>query len=299
MAAVWRSSASSSASLGGDPVVTKPTGTVDGDLLIAEAVVSTGGSITPVAGGAAWILHGSSLGASSPFWWKIALSEPASYTFTVPGGTAGSNVSISRFDGHHPVSPIDAVSGITNTLQTVIIPTLTSLGAGRLLYQAVMKLNAGNWTPPGTAAERFDAAGGVGLVAAGGDETVGAGATGSRSWACTIAGGNGVGYMAAIAPAPPEEGTFAGTYDFSGSGFTGAAGEGQGTFVGGYDFAGTSFVGVAGEPSAYGAFNGGFDFTGSGFVGSNSTPGEGGRWTPGGRDRFTARRTPKNRRRSR
>lgn len=92
----------------------------------------------------------------------------------------------------------------------------------------------------------------------------------------------------------PEEGTFTGGYDFSGS-FTGEAGEGSGTFDGGYDFTGL-FVGEA-PGVASGSFTGGYDFTGS-FTGSAPTPVPGGIIVPGGRERFTARRTPKNRRRT-
>lgn len=92
-------------------------------------------------------------------------------------------------------------------------------------------------------------------------------------------------------------GTFAGAYDFAGSGFDGAAGPGEGQFAGAYDFAGSNFVGVAGAPSAYGFFNGHYAFDGSGFAGSAPAPPP--PFTPGGSNRFTARRTPANRRRSR
>jgi hypothetical protein len=319
MAASYQAFAHRSETLGGDPVVTKPTGTVDGDLLIAIGILSGAGTITKPD--ASWNTHANSQGAGAPLFWKIASGEPANYTFAV-SSTFTSQILIVRVSGADLTTPIDVASGLVVASGTaaIVIPSVTPSGANNLLLQLCVKLQNTTYTPPGTAAERFDATSATqSAVSAGGDEIVGAGATGTRTWTAAATGGFSVGYMLAINPAPPGSGSFTGTYDFSGSAFTGEAGPGVGSFTGGYDFSGAGFDGEAGP--GVGSFSGGYDFSGSAFVGSAAggvgvflggydfsgsdftgvAPPPGGDYlfTPGGRDRFTVRRTPKNRRRSR
>lgn len=277
MVAVWQSVAYNSRTLGADPVVTKPAGTVDGDLLIAVGVAGGTDTITAQAGGAAWIAHPDSISTTYPLWYKIAASEPADYTFNT-SGTANSIVVISRWTGFNPAAPFDAVAGINGTALNYVIPSVTSAGPNRKLAQMGARVTASiTFTGPASQTERWDAnAPSASFTTAGGDEVVGAGATGTRTWTASASNNPGVFYSLAIAPIPPKEGTFTGGYDFSGS-----------------------FVGEA-PPVApgEGTFTGGFDFTGS-FTGSAPVPGDGGGIVPGGRERFTARRTPKNRRRTR
>lgn len=295
MTAQWRGTAIRSAQLGGDPTVDiSGLGIIDGDQLVAIAAASAGATITMDA---AWTLRGESLGTNLRIWTRTASSEPASYTLTVPGATAASLISISAFYGQHASTPIDFITAVSNTVATLVIPQGTSLGANRLLAQMLVKGNGGTFTPPGPPpTERYDTLSATqNFVHAGGDEIVGSGATGSRTWTASIASGIGFGVMVALAPAPPKEGTFTGTYDFTGTGFTGEEGPGEGSFTGGYDFAGGPFVGEAPGISS-GAFTGGYDFAGA-FTGQAPNPTGLGDIYPGGRDRFTARRTPKNRRR--
>lgn len=272
MVAAYRSHAQASGLTGAAAVVTKPAGTVDGDYLVA-VIVTSATSITPPAG---WSSPSWSLGGQIPAFVRAASSEPADYTFTPVGGiTPNTGVVIVCVRDRHPSAPIDAGAGVT-AISNLVMPSVNSAGANRLLMQVIKKASAAcTWTPPGTATERFDAVVSS-FSGAGGDEVVGAGATGTRTWTPTNITQAGVGYIMAFAPIPPGAGTFTGSYDFSGS-FTGAAGPSEGTFTGAYDFSGTGFTGVAPPPVP---------------AGTN-------RWTPGGRDRFTARRTPKNRRRSR
>lgn len=104
----------------------------------------------------------------------------------------------------------------------------------------------------------------------------GGGGGGRSTLGTSVSGGAGTRGVVVLTYVAAATGTFTGVYDFSGSGFMGQAGPSQGQFAGSYDFSG-SFTGVAPPP----------------------TPSGGNRWTSGGRDRFTARRTPKNRRTSR
>lgn len=293
MVAAYQSMAKGFADSGNPVTVTKPAGTVAGDRLYAVGVTSAA-SIT--SSGGLFTEHAESLGGQVPLFVRTAgASEPANYTFNQVGGVFPLIcILIVRVSGWLDE---DDVSGHT-TGGNIVLPSVTSDGPGRLLLQLLVKASGTNtWTPPGGVTERFDNP--TPISAAGGDQIVGAGPTGTRTWTPTAADG-AVGYMMAIQSVPPEEGQFTGAYDFAGSGFVGAAGPGEGEFTGGYDFAGSDFTGQAGAPSAFGAFTGSYAFDGSGFTGVAPTPPfGGGRWTPGGRDRFTARRTPKNRRRSR
>lgn len=272
MVASYRSHEQASGLTGGSAVVTKPAGTVDGDYLVAVCVTSAT-SITPPAG---WSSPAWSLGGQLPAFVRAASSEPASYTFSPVGGvTPNTGVVIVCIRDRHPSAPIDNAGSVSD-ISNLVMPSITSAGPNRLLMQIIKKASAAcTWTPPGGTTERFDAVV-TSFSGAGGDDIVGSGATGTRTWTPTNTTQTGVGYVIAFAPIPPGAGTFTGAYDFSGTGFTGQAGPGEGTFTGAYDFSGSGFTGSAPSPPVTGT-----------------------RWTPGGRDRFTARRTPKNRRRSR
>lgn len=198
MTATYQSFAGNSRNLGADPVVNLPSGTVAGDLLIAVCLASAGGW-TPPAG---WTEHASSLGGASPLYTKTATgSEPSTYTFVTTNATANSNAVIVRVSGQ---GGVDAAGG-TSTSGNLVIPSVTSSGADRLLLQVVAKLANTTFTPPGGTTERFDS-----LIttqsygAAAGDVVVGSGAAGSKTWVPSAGSGIGVGYALAIAPVPPQ-----------------------------------------------------------------------------------------------
>lgn len=298
-----RSVAHAAATLGGDPVVAKPTGATTGDWFVAVAVNAAAATWTPPAG-QGWTQPAGSLGGQCPIWLRAVDSDDTArtdYTFAVSGA---SNNIISLACIKNTLG-FDEAKGYLAGSGNAIIPTATSAGADRFLFQMAFRTGTTSFTPPASALpELWDTTvGPSNYTTAGGGETVGAGATGTRTWVPANSTGGVVGYMVLFTPVPPEEGTFSGSYDFTGSGFTGDAPvvpPNDGTFSGGYDFSGSSFVGVAGAPSAYGSFNGGYDFSSDGVSGfTGSAPSDGEPFTPGGRDRFTVRRTPKNRRRSR
>jgi hypothetical protein len=232
---VWQSFSHASTSLGADPVVAKPSGTVDGNLMIASGVAGGGGVLTAPAG---WTqLLGSFL------WWKIASGEPSNYTWTLSGATTTGLIVIDRFTFHDP-SPIDVVQGVSapNGTLNIVIPSVTPTGANRLLFQTVARAAASaSFTPPGTAVERRDAAAPTALLSdAGGDEAVGASPTGTRTWVPSTSSGQALGFMVAIKPLLPESGSVSGAASTSGS------------FAGSH----TSEGSVAGAVSTAGSFAG-------------------------------------------
>ena len=304
MTASWRSVSIGTGLTGADVTVAVPSGTVDGDLLVAMGAATASTQFSTPTG---WTLHGATINLFHPLWTRTANSEPANYTF-VTTGTGNAMVQIVRIDGW---ASIDAAAGVVGT-GALVIPSVTSAGAGRRLMQMANKTNAvTTFTGPGSQTERYDAQTAGNYTYAGGDEVVGSGATGTRTWTPAAGGATGCAYMLAIAPAPPGSGSFSGAYDFTGTGFTGEAGPGAGSFSGGYAFDGSGFTGEAGP--GVGTFTGSYDFSGNDFVGSAAggvgvftggfdfsgdftgvapppVPGGDTPFTPGGRNRFTARR---------
>lgn len=271
--------------------VNVPTGTVSGNLLVCYIICSANTVITPVESG--WTTDVTAAGIRS--YSRVAGgSEPASYGFTRASNLNAIQGVMVRGQGSHPTTPVQTVGGSAGgSGTTTVLPSLTVTDGFTLLQICNVQANT-TYTPPAGPTELFDQTFATqSFASAVGREIVGAGATGTRTWSH----GTGVraGVMYAIRSAPPEEGSFSGGYDFAGN-FTGEAGPGQGSFAGGYNYAG-AFVGSSG--GANGAFVGGYNFAGQ-FVGQAPTPApESGLWTPGGANRFTGRRTPANRRRSR
>lgn len=197
MPAAWQSFSANSETLGNPCVVAKPAGTVDGDLLVAHVFATNGiaNAPTPPAG---WTLEATE--GSHRLYSKKAASEGASYTWANQTG-AGCVVLIDRFNGQATSNPIESIQGASGSAGSVTLPSVTTGGGGRLLWASVITYNVTNThTAPATTTKRYDAAdSGARSQVTGGDETVGAGATGTRTWTNGNAASNPVGFMFAIA----------------------------------------------------------------------------------------------------
>ncbi len=93
--------------------LTKPSGTVAGDLLIATLYFEDSGSPDPITPPSGWTAL-SSIDRASPVtqygrqYYKLAGgSEPANYSWTL-GLSANGQASMARFTGVHQTTPIDA-----------------------------------------------------------------------------------------------------------------------------------------------------------------------------------------------
>lgn len=81
-------------------VINKPTGTVDGDLMLAFCYNDKGTSPEPFTAPAGWTVFADSItddvatGWVTTIFWKIAASEDASYTFSNPGSARNSGAII-------------------------------------------------------------------------------------------------------------------------------------------------------------------------------------------------------------
>lgn len=196
MAIVVASQTSVYQTLANSITFTKPSGTVDGDLLLALVYADTL-TVTPPAG---WTSEASSSGLF--LFSRVASSEGASYQFTT--GFGNNNGTITRVTGASTTSPVAASDLYLNASATsAVLPSVVAGAAGSGLIQMVMVRTAGaaTWSPPGTATEAYDAdATGGGFRAAGGHETVGAGASGTRTWTSTASADYVMGAIFAINP---------------------------------------------------------------------------------------------------
>jgi hypothetical protein len=122
----------------------------------------------------------------------------SSFTFTRATNLVNpAVVVIDRFTGAGSIQAAD-IAGGTGT--TIVLPSINA--AAGFLWQSVNRVSGtSGWTPPGTATERYDlTSGGSAAQCAGGDETVAAGATGTRTWTSTS--GNSRGSIISINPIP-------------------------------------------------------------------------------------------------
>ena len=211
-APAWQSASAGSLGATLSLVITKPAGTVDGDLLVAFVANNTAATITAPAGWTLIVSQARATNSLQAAWWRIASGEPADYTFTqtVSGSLSGS---IHRISGHH-ATPVDVSAAAASTAQDTAptAPTVTTTAADTLLvYSASAEAAAqASITAPAGMTERAEVLAGAGRNHHVATQTLGAaGATGTR--AATLAtAAHWVALNVAVAPAaaaPPPSTT--------------------------------------------------------------------------------------------
>jgi hypothetical protein len=193
--------------------LSKPAGAAQGDLLLATVSHQSGNqrNITPPSGWTA-VPNADYKDASNVrihAYYRIAgASEPASYTFTLTGGSgqdmAGGILDIT---GASASAPINASGGQTNgapASKSVPAPSITTTVANTLLVYAGAANVAATFTPPGQMIERWDLAtsGAYKVCTESATLTLASvGATGTQT-AFLSTSGRSVAIAIAIAPAP-------------------------------------------------------------------------------------------------
>lgn len=165
MAIAYRSSATGSTGAGtaASVVVNLPAGTVDGDVLIA-AFLDRQASATKVQ-----LLSGWTEIRNDPFvapvafltsFYKVASSEPSSYTWTM-SPNANCSGGIAAYSGVDTTTPIDVtgVGQVNASSTSVTAPAITPTSANVLLVfvGGLGGSTSPTWTPPGSMNERFEA----------------------------------------------------------------------------------------------------------------------------------------------
>lgn len=161
MAVTWQTEAHAGNKAVASLTISKPSGVVDGDLMVAF-IGCTGSAvtITPPAGWTAIRNDTDTSTINERSFWKIASSEGASYDFTFSASTNCLG-SIHRITGHDATTPIDASGGQTNASSlSVTAPTITTATANTLLlFASVITSNGGGSatsTAPGGMTEVAD-----------------------------------------------------------------------------------------------------------------------------------------------
>src|SRR3990172_9172095 len=142
--------------------IDKPSGTAEGDLLVAQIVHGTGSQSTLDGGqpsGWTQIGVGNNADHNIGVWWKIAgAAEPANYTFT---STIDNDMSgeIIRISGAHPTTPINAqhIQLLTATASAITNNVTTTVDNCLLIFFACQDDSANaTWTWDGALQERYD-----------------------------------------------------------------------------------------------------------------------------------------------
>lgn len=127
------------ATSGTGSTVTAPTGLVDGDLIIVTQ--SQQGTGAPPAGWTQLFNDTSTSAINFAAWWKVASSEPASWSFT---GSGSIGWACGYWTGVSTSSPIDASASPTNTNSS---PTVATTVNGCAIVQlAAIDETAGGFT---------------------------------------------------------------------------------------------------------------------------------------------------------
>jgi len=116
-----------SATSGTTIVVTKPTGTVSGHVMLAQVAAYAGVTITPPSG---WTLvqgGGTSGGLEYGVYVRVAGgSEPASYTWTFNTSVSNAVAAIATYSGVNNATPVDVSGVATATGTTLTAPSVTT-----------------------------------------------------------------------------------------------------------------------------------------------------------------------------
>lgn len=187
MTATYRLHATAVGSNAGSAACNVPAGTTNGDVMIAVVTTWTSsGSAGTHTTHASWNLITSVTKGSGrqSTYWRIASSEPASYTFAWSISTSiGYALAITSYSGGAAASPIDVSASNSGNSSTAATTAVTTTVADTKLV-ATFGHTGGSFSQPTGMAERYEVVGtGTnGPSTALDDETIAAtGSTGTRS----------------------------------------------------------------------------------------------------------------------
>lgn len=185
---------------GASLVISKPTGTIDGDLMVAVMSSAVDGSSWTGDTGWTEVFDQAALAPRLRVAYKIAASEGSSYTFTISSALAipGGTIATFRNAAYDTIGSMVTATGTAS----VVAPSVTAFGG---LLLAIYGRNNGvsnTFTTPAWMSQvvlyntATNNASGVIF-----SETVAAGATGSRTSSSTVASGTTAGILLSLRPA--------------------------------------------------------------------------------------------------
>lgn len=183
----------------------KPTGTVDGDLLLAFITCSSGATVNTLSGWTAIASVANTTGVRCAAFWKFASGEGSGWTFTL-SGPSNSQVQIMRISGADPTTPVNTSSTkANNSSSTTCANDGLTTTVNNCLNFYHYGINTGtSFTPNANATERQDTTTGGRSATTASEAYSTAGTTGSRN--CTAANASpSCSIAVAIAPAAAND----------------------------------------------------------------------------------------------
>lgn len=191
MAIAFRSKADVSNAASTTAVVSKPSGTTDGDMLVAFIAWSNNRAITPPVG---WTLRGGYSDELSNWllacYTKVASSEGSSWTWTFAASAANVGY-VAAYSAPHASAPFDGIAGTSGIAggSAVAAPSVVTSHDGDMVIAAVGgRPNSGlaSWAAPSGMTEREDSVSASSRTLAVADVVQSAaGATGAKSFAAS------------------------------------------------------------------------------------------------------------------
>lgn len=153
MAVAVRSSSLNSNTAAGPTtiVVTKPSGVVDGDVLIAFVSDDSSGNSANLTAPAGWTQTGTTISVAirTKIFYKVAASEGASYSFGCSNFSSTSSmatiVALTGVSGTTPINTVSLSSDATGTSKSAVAPSITpTAGVGALVCGFVTQGQSSN-----------------------------------------------------------------------------------------------------------------------------------------------------------
>ena len=194
MAIAYRAHTTAGGSAGTSVAPSKPSGTTDGDILIAYLVVGGASkTITPPSG---WTLkderQGDDPDGTTYLYWKWASSEPASWTWSWSGSAYGEIEVVAYSGAITSGDPIDVFSESVNSVNahsSTVASAITTTVANTMLVLCIMSWDSGPFASSSGMTERYD--GGASLNLALYDVAqASAGSSGTKTTTHANSGGN-------------------------------------------------------------------------------------------------------------
>jgi hypothetical protein len=189
-------------------VLTKPSGVVNNDVLVAGITVN-GGSNTTITPPSGWTIirrTNNSTNVGSATYYHVVTnsgSEPASYTWNLSGSsTLRASGGIVRYTGVDTSNPIDVSNGGTGSSNTPTAPGVTTTVTGDMVIGFFGLDTSGTFTAPTGMTERYDVtnSSSSGPASEASDYTQAAGATGNKA-ATSTQSNSWVAQLVALRPA--------------------------------------------------------------------------------------------------
>jgi hypothetical protein len=162
-------------------VVTKPSGVVEGNVMIATVTAKETGALTPPSGWTAILNLTQGTALRQVTYYKVATaSEPSSYSWGLGTSRAASG-GIAAYSGVNPTVPVDATASATGASGNAALPSATTSAPNDLVLAVASFAAATTVTPDASTTERFDVASGSNTTEVADFAQASAGATGAKT----------------------------------------------------------------------------------------------------------------------